>query len=108
MLSATLVFGHDAPQSDIGRFIADQTHPGRLSAGCACYRALLAGNDFFTKTVHHMDVSVLAIDGDHCTSALIAKSFALVAPKLRSVIAVDRGHFVQEEPSSRISWGRHS
>ena len=72
--------------------------PGRLSAGFAYYRALLAGKDFFSKTVAPpWTFPVLAIDGDHSMNGLTSKSFERVAPKLRSVIAVDCGHFVQEE-----------
>jgi pimeloyl-ACP methyl ester carboxylesterase len=93
------VFRKDAfSQSDIDRYIADQMRPGRLSAGFAYYRALLAGKDFFNKTVAPpWTFPVLAIDGDHCTNGLTAKSFERVALELRSVIAVDCGHFVQEE-----------
>jgi pimeloyl-ACP methyl ester carboxylesterase len=64
----------------------------------AYYRALLAGKEFFSKTVAPpLTFPVLAIDGDHSTNGLTAKSFERVTPKLRSVIAVDCGHFVQEE-----------
>ena len=86
------------PQSDIDRYIADQARPGRLRAALAYYRALLAGKDFFSKTVAPpWTFPVLAIDGDHSMKGLTSKSFEQVAPKLRSVIAVDCGHFVQEE-----------
>ncbi len=85
-------------QPDIDRYIADQARSGRLSAGLAYYRALVAGKDFFSKTVAPpWTFPVLAIDGDHSTNGLTAKSFERVAPQLRSVIAVDCGHFVQEE-----------
>jgi hypothetical protein len=51
-------------QADIDRYIADQARPGRLSAGFAYYRALLAGKDFFSKTVEPpWTFPVLAIDG---------------------------------------------
>jgi pimeloyl-ACP methyl ester carboxylesterase/heme-degrading monooxygenase HmoA len=93
------VFRKDAfSQADIDRYIAEQARPGRLRAGFAYYRALLAGKDFFSKTVAPpWTFPVLAIDGDHSTNGLTAKSFERVAPQLRSVIAVDCGHFVQEE-----------
>ncbi|AXC12210.1 Alpha/beta hydrolase fold [Acidisarcina polymorpha] len=93
------VFRKEAfPQADIDRYIADQTRPGRLKAGFAYYRALIAGRDFFSKTVAPpWTFPVLAIDGDHSVNGLTAKSFEQVAPKLRSVIAADCGHFVQEE-----------
>jgi pimeloyl-ACP methyl ester carboxylesterase len=93
------IFRKDAfPQADIDRYIADQIRPGRLRAGFAYYRALLASKDFFTKTVAPpWTFPVLAIDGDHSTNGLTSKSFARVAPKLASVIAPDCGHFVQEE-----------
>jgi pimeloyl-ACP methyl ester carboxylesterase/heme-degrading monooxygenase HmoA len=85
-------------QADIDRYISDQARPGRLSAGFAYYRALLTGKDFFTRTVAPpWTFPVLAIDGDHSTNGLTAKSFERVAPGLRSVVAVDCGHFVQEE-----------
>jgi pimeloyl-ACP methyl ester carboxylesterase/heme-degrading monooxygenase HmoA len=86
------------PQADIDRYIADQARPGRLGAGLAYYRALLAGKDFFTKTVAPpWTFPVLAIDGDHSGNGRTAKSFERVAPKLKSVIALECGHFVQEE-----------
>ncbi len=93
------VFRKEAfPQPEIDRYIADQARPGRLRAGFAYYRALLAGKDFFSKTVAPpWTFPVLAIDGDHSMNGLTLKSFERVAPKLRSVIAVDCGHFVQEE-----------
>jgi pimeloyl-ACP methyl ester carboxylesterase/heme-degrading monooxygenase HmoA len=85
-------------RADIDRYISDQARPGRLSAGFAYYRALLAGKDFFTRMVAPpWTFPVLAIDGDHSTNGFTAKSFERVAPGLRSVIAVDCGHFVQEE-----------
>jgi pimeloyl-ACP methyl ester carboxylesterase len=93
------VFRKEAfPHADIDRYIADQARPGRLRAGFAYYRALLAGKDFFSKTVlPPWTFPVFAIDGDHSMNGLTMKSFERVAPKLRSVIAVDCGHFVQEE-----------
>jgi pimeloyl-ACP methyl ester carboxylesterase/heme-degrading monooxygenase HmoA len=85
-------------QADIDRYIADQARPGRLRAGFAYYRALLANKDFFSRTVAPpWTFPVLAIDGDHSMNGLTMKSFERIAPKLRSVIAVDCGHFVQEE-----------
>jgi pimeloyl-ACP methyl ester carboxylesterase len=95
------VFRKEAfPQADIDRYIADRSRPGRLRAGFAYYRALLASKDFFSKTVAPpWTFPVLAIDGDHSLNGLTFKSFERVAPKLRSVIAVDCGHFVQEEQS---------
>ena len=48
------VFRKEAfPQADIARYIADQARPGRLRAGFAYYRALLASKDFFSNTAHH-------------------------------------------------------
>ncbi|MBB5060397.1 pimeloyl-ACP methyl ester carboxylesterase/heme-degrading monooxygenase HmoA [Granulicella aggregans] len=85
-------------QADIDRYIAEQIRPGRLKAGFAYYRALLAGKDFFSKTVAPpWTFPVLAIDGDNSVNGLTAKSFEQVAPTLRSVIVADCGHFVQEE-----------
>ena len=93
------VFRKEAfPRADIDRYIADQARPGRLRSGFAYYRALLASKDFFSKTVAPpWTFPVLAIDGDHSMNGLTLKSFERVASKLRSVIAVDCGHFVQEE-----------
>ena len=85
-------------QEDIDLYIANQTRPGRLKAGFAYYRALLAGRDFFSKTVAPpWTFPVLAIDGDHSLNGLTRMSFERVAPNLRSAIALDCGHFVQEE-----------
>ena len=93
------VFRKEAfPQADIDRYIADQARPGRLRAGFSYYRALLAGKDFFGKTVAPpWRFPVFAIDGDHSMNGLTLRSFERVAPELRSAIAVDCGHFVQEE-----------
>lgn len=93
------VFRKEAfPQADIDRYIADQARPGRLRSGFAYYRALLASKDFFSKTVAPpWTFPVLTIDGDHSMNGLTSRSFERVAPKQRSVIAVDCGHFVQEE-----------
>lgn len=93
------VFRKEAfPQADIDRYIAYQARPGRLRAGFAYYRALLASKDFYSKAVAPpWTFPVLAIDGDHSMNGLTLKSFERVAPNLRSVIAVDSGHFVQEE-----------
>jgi pimeloyl-ACP methyl ester carboxylesterase/heme-degrading monooxygenase HmoA len=93
------VFRKEAlPQADIDRYIVDQARLGRLRAGLAYYRALLSGKDFFEKTVApRWTFPVLAIDGDHSMKGLTSKSFEQVAPKLKSVIAADCGHFVQEE-----------
>lgn len=86
------------PQVDINRYVADQARPGRLKAGLAYYRALLAGKEFYSKTVAPpWPFPVLAIDGGHSMNGLTSKSFQRVAPNLRSLIAVDSGHFVQEE-----------
>jgi pimeloyl-ACP methyl ester carboxylesterase/heme-degrading monooxygenase HmoA len=88
----------DFPQADIDRYIANQTRTGRLKAGLAYYRALLAGKAFFANTVAPpWTFPVLAIDGDHSMNGLTAKSFARIAPGLKSHIAPDCGHFVQEE-----------
>jgi len=99
------VFRKEAfPQADIDRYIADQTRPGRLRAGFSYYRALPAAKDFFTRNVAPpWTFPVLAIDGDHSMNGLTAKSFERVAPKLRSVIAGDCGHFVQEEQPDFLS-----
>ena len=84
--------------SDIDGYIANQARPGRLNAGFAYYRALLAGKEFFEKTVRpQWTFPILAIDGDHAMNGLTAKSFAKVAPYLTSLIAKDCGHFIQEE-----------
>jgi pimeloyl-ACP methyl ester carboxylesterase len=85
-------------QSDIDRYIANQSRPGRLKAGFAYYRALLAGKEFFAKAVRPpWTFPVLAIDGDHTMNGLTAKSFGQVASALKSLIAKDCGHFIQEE-----------
>jgi pimeloyl-ACP methyl ester carboxylesterase/heme-degrading monooxygenase HmoA len=85
-------------QADIDRYIANQSRPGRLSAGLAYYRALANGKKFFEETVAPpWTFPVLAIDSDHTLNGLTAKSFARIAPGLKSIIAKDCGHFVQEE-----------
>ena len=85
-------------QSDIDQYIADQSRPGGSAQASLTTRALLAGKEFFSKTVAPpWTFPVLAIDGDHSTNGFTAKSFERVAQQLRSVIAVDCGHFVQEE-----------
>jgi pimeloyl-ACP methyl ester carboxylesterase len=85
-------------QADIERYISNQTRPGRLKAGLAYYRALLAGKNFFAKTVAPpWTFPVLAIDSDHTMNGLTAKSFERIAPGTKSVIVADCGHFVQEE-----------
>jgi pimeloyl-ACP methyl ester carboxylesterase len=85
-------------QSDIDLYIANQTRPGRLKAGFAYYRALLAGKEFFANAVAPpWRFPVLAIDGDHTMNGLTAKSFGQVAPALKALIAKDCGHFIQEE-----------
>jgi pimeloyl-ACP methyl ester carboxylesterase len=85
-------------QSDIERYISNQTRPGRLKAGLAYYRALLAGKDFFAETVAPpWTFPVLAIDREHTMNGLTTKSFERIAPGTKSVIAADCGHFVQEE-----------
>ena len=93
------VFRKDAfSRSDIERYISNQTRPGRLRAGLAYYRALLAGKDFFVNTVAPpWTFPVLAIDSEHTMNGLTAKSFERIAPGAKSVIAADCGHFVQEE-----------
>jgi pimeloyl-ACP methyl ester carboxylesterase len=93
------VFRKEAfPQADIDQYIADQARPGRLRGGLAYYRALLSGKDFFSKTVAPpWTFPVLAVDGEHSMKGLTSKSFERIAPKLTSVIALDCGHFVQEE-----------
>jgi pimeloyl-ACP methyl ester carboxylesterase len=97
--STTSIFRKNVfPQADIDRYIANQTRPGRLNAGLVYYRALSGGKEFFSRIVEPpWPFPVLAIDGDHSENGLTAKSFERVAPELRSVIAVDCGHFVQEE-----------
>jgi pimeloyl-ACP methyl ester carboxylesterase/heme-degrading monooxygenase HmoA len=93
------VFRKEAfPQADIDQYIADQARPGRLRGGLAYYRALLSSKDFFGKTVAPpWTFPVLAVDGEHSMKGLTSKSFERIAPKLTSVIALDCGHFVQEE-----------
>jgi pimeloyl-ACP methyl ester carboxylesterase/heme-degrading monooxygenase HmoA len=84
--------------ADIDHYIANQTRSGRLKAGLTYYRALLAGKVFFANTVAPpWTFPVLAIDGDHSMNGLTANSFARIAPGLKSHIAPDCGHFVQEE-----------
>jgi len=86
-------------QSDIDGYIANQTRPGRLKAGFAYYRALLAGKEFFANAVAPpWTFPVLAIDGDHTMNGLTAKSFAQVAPALKALNVKECGHFIQEEP----------
>jgi pimeloyl-ACP methyl ester carboxylesterase/heme-degrading monooxygenase HmoA len=95
----TFVFRKEAfSPADIDRYIANQTRSGRLKAGLTYYRALLAGKAFFANTVAPpWTFPVLAIDGDHSMNGLTAKSFARIAPGLKSHTAPDCGHFVQEE-----------
>lgn len=48
----TFVFRKEAfSQTDFDRYISNQTRPGRLKAGLAYYRALLAERDFFATKV---------------------------------------------------------
>ena len=93
------VFRKDAfPQAAIDSYISNQTRPGRLKAGLAYYRALLADKEFFANSVAPpWTFPVLAIDGDHSMNGLTAKSFERIASGLKSMIAIDCGHFVQEE-----------
>lgn len=85
-------------RAEIDSYVSNQTRPGRLKAGLAYYRALLAGKAFFTQAVAPpWTFPVLAIDGDHSMKGLTAQSFARIAPGLKSLIAADCGHFVQEE-----------
>ncbi len=77
---------------------SQEARPGRLRAGLAYYRALLAGKDFFAKTVAPpWTFPVLAIDSQHTMNGLTAKSFERITRRTKSVIAADCGHFVQEE-----------
>ena len=93
------VFNKEAfAQADIDRYISDQVRPGRLKAGFAYYRALLAGEDFFSKNVvPPWTFPVLAIDGDHSMKDVTSKSFQQIVPELKSLIVANCGHFVQEE-----------
>jgi pimeloyl-ACP methyl ester carboxylesterase len=93
------VFRKDAfPQAVVDSYISNQTLPGRLRAGLAYYRALLAGKEFFAnRVVPPWTFPVLAIDGDHGMNGLTAKSFERIASSCKSMIAIDCGHFVQEE-----------
>lgn len=93
------VFRKDAfPQAVIDSYISNQARPGRLRAGLAYYRALLADKEFFANSVAPpWTFPVLAIDGDHSMNGLTAKSFDRIASGLKSMIAIDCGHFVQEE-----------
>lgn len=93
------VFRQEAfSEADLDRYISNQTRPGRLKAGLAYYRAFLTGKDFFaTKVMPPWTFRVLAIDGDHSMKGLTAQSFERIAPQLKSIMAVDCGHFIQEE-----------
>lgn len=83
---------------DIDQYIGNQTRPGRLAAGFDYYRAVASSKDFFQKTVAPpWAFPVLAIDGDHSMNGLTAQSFTRIQPGLRSVLATDCGHFIQEE-----------
>lgn len=85
-------------QADLDHYISNQARPGRLKAGLAYYQALLAGKDFFaTRVVPPWTFPVLAIDGDHSMKGLTAQSFARIAPELKSMLAENCGHFIQEE-----------
>ncbi len=91
-------------QSDLDGYISNQTRPGRLKAGLAYYRALLAGKDFFAANVTPpWTFPVLAIDGDHSMKGLTAQSFARIAPQLKSMLATDCGHFIQEEQAEFLA-----
>jgi pimeloyl-ACP methyl ester carboxylesterase len=58
----------------------------------------LADKEFFANSVAPpWTFPVLAIDGDHSVNGLTAKSFERIASGLKSMIAIDCGHFVQEE-----------
>jgi pimeloyl-ACP methyl ester carboxylesterase len=90
--------------SDIDRYISDQARPGRLSAGFAYYRALLAGKEFFINTVSPpWTFPVLAIDGDHSMRGLTKTSFEQIAPNARSLVVANCGHFVQEEQPDSLA-----
>jgi pimeloyl-ACP methyl ester carboxylesterase len=79
-------------------YISNQTRPGKLKAGLANYRALLAGRDFLANAVAPpWTFPVLAIDGDQRMKWLTAQAFARIAPGLKSIIAENCGHFAQEE-----------
>jgi len=85
-------------ESDIDVYVKNQVRPGRLAAGFDYYRALGSSKEFFVRTVAPpWSFPVLAIDGDHSISGLTAKSFARIQPGLKSMLAPDSGHFVQEE-----------
>jgi pimeloyl-ACP methyl ester carboxylesterase/heme-degrading monooxygenase HmoA len=90
--------------ADIDRYISDQARPGRLSAGFAYYRALLAGKEFFSNTVSPpWTFPVLAIDGDHSMKGLTMTSFERIAPNARSLVVANCGHFVQEEQPDSLA-----
>jgi pimeloyl-ACP methyl ester carboxylesterase len=85
-------------ESDIDEYVQNQVRPGRLAAGFSYYRALGSSKEFFEKTVAPpWSFPVLALDGDHSMSGLTARSFARIQPGLKSMLAPDSGHFVQEE-----------
>ncbi|MBV8864725.1 MAG: alpha/beta hydrolase [Acidobacteriaceae bacterium] len=85
-------------KSDLDEYIAAQQRPGRLDAGLAYYRALWKAREFFSQAVTPpWTFPVLALDGDHSMKGLTGKSFAQIAPNLKTVIVPDSGHFIQEE-----------
>jgi pimeloyl-ACP methyl ester carboxylesterase len=85
-------------ESDIDEYVRNQIRPGRLVAGFSYYRALAGSKEFFEKTVAPpWRFPVMALDGDHSMSGLTAKSFARIQPGLKTMLARDSGHFVQEE-----------
>jgi pimeloyl-ACP methyl ester carboxylesterase/heme-degrading monooxygenase HmoA len=93
------VYQKDAfTKDDIDRYIATQTRAGRLAAGLDYYRAVGCSMDFFRETVAPpWTFPVLAIDGDHSMKGVTAQSFARIQPRLKSMLATDCGHFIQEE-----------
>lgn len=83
---------------DIDEYIGYQTRPGRLAAGLDYYHAVAESKAFFQKTVAPpWNFPVLTIDGDHSMRGLTAQSFAHIQPDLKSLLAPDCGHFIQEE-----------
>jgi pimeloyl-ACP methyl ester carboxylesterase/heme-degrading monooxygenase HmoA len=85
-------------EADLNHYIAAQCRPGRLAAGFDYYRALARAKDFFASAVAPpWTFPVLALDGDHSSRGLTAQSFARIQPALKSALAPECGHFIQEE-----------
>ena len=92
------------PSSEIDAYVAAQVRPGRLEAGLSYYRALLADESFFTKSVAPpWPFPMLAMDGEHGMNGLTFASFKRVAPAVESHIIPNCGHFVQEEQPTLVA-----